>query len=131
MRQQTVCVNATPGDARKAAEEIAANLRAAGNTVTIGEEYTLTQTHKAGLLAVDLTIEERNDSVEVASLNVQTTQTPTVEVVPEFPPITDEPAEAVEVLPFDEELEFVAEPEKPAKNKGGRPKGSKNKAVSA
>ena len=73
--RRTVTVNATPGDATKAAEEIAGRLRAAGKLVTIGPEYEQTEGHKAGYLSVDLTVD---DAPEAAPEPVTVTEAPAV-----------------------------------------------------
>jgi hypothetical protein len=57
-RTQTVTVNATPGDATAAAMVVADAHRSQGKVVTIGKEYEQPIGHKAGLLSVDLTIED-------------------------------------------------------------------------
>lgn len=128
-RTQRVCIDSTPGDARKAAEVVAEALRKNGELVEIGPEYTVPFGHKAGMLAVDLVISTPpppesvsadaqvapvidSPSVETSSVVMATTDGFDEEIVP----LSDEPTPTL----AEEYPSLVTPPV--VKNKGGRPR---------
>lgn len=95
--RHTVTINATAGDATKAAEQIAGRLRALGKVVAIGPEYTQTEGHKTGLLSVDYTVEDAPTAAQATVteapavvIEAKVEQPPAVPPQPEEEPIPPE-----------------------------------------